>query len=70
MTNKEAYEKLDESKLQWGRKDKNTIYVWTSGYHTNDMHQIEKVLMQAKMCMISAEFDKMCGKTVSYFKHK
>jgi hypothetical protein len=72
MTNQEAYQYLIDINVQWSRKDKNTIYVCTSGYKThgpNSHYGIEEVLMKAGMRMISEEFDSLCGKTTAYYKH-
>lgn len=70
MTNQEAYKYLSDLNLQWARKDSKTIYVWTPGYICQDIHDIEKTLMQAGMRAISQKFDRICGQTVTYFKHK
>lgn len=70
MTNKQAYEALTKANAHWGRKDDKHIYVWTEGYKTADAHNVERFLMQAGMRCMSQEFDSVCGKTCSTFKHK
>lgn len=70
MDNKQAYDALDSSGLQWDRKDSTHILVWTTGYITQDAHNVERFLMQAGMRCISHDFDSHCGKTRSIFKHK
>lgn len=70
MNNREAYQALTEARVHWDRKDGNHIIVWTSGYLTAECHEIERFLMQAKMRAVSQEFDKVCGKTVTTYKHK
>lgn len=70
MTNLQAYEALTEANYQWGRIDANTIYVWVTGYKTQDSYDLETFLRQAKMRCMSHDFDERCGKTKSVFKHK
>lgn len=70
MTNQEAYKALSEANVHWDRKDASHIVVWTSGYKTEGMFEIEKFLMQAGMVCLSQDFDKQSGKTMSTFKHK
>ena len=70
LTNQQAYEQLTANHVHWDRKSSNEIIVWTSGYLTADCHNIEKFLMQAGMLCIKQEFDQMCGKTYSIFRHK
>ena len=70
MTNQEAYKELSDKHVHWDRKDSNHIIVWTNGYKTQDCHNIEKFLMQAGMFIVRQEFDKICGKTYSVYKHK
>ena len=70
MTKEQAYDALDRNRVHWGRKDYKHIYVWTSGYMSQDSHEIEKYLMQAGMRRISIEFDKIGGKTRCVYKHK
>lgn len=70
MTNKQAYEILNKYYIHWSRKDAKHIIIWTSGYKTQEAHAIEALLRQAKMRIVEQEFDRMCGKTFSVFKHK
>lgn len=70
MTNTQAYEALTKANAPWTRKDATHIVVYTSGYVTQEAHDIEKFLMQAGMRLVSQEFDKVCGKTFNVFKHK
>lgn len=70
LSNKQAYEALTKANAHWDRKDANHIVVWTSGYVTQDAHNVEKFLMQAGMRIVEQEFDRICGKTKNVFKHK
>jgi hypothetical protein len=73
MSNQTAYQFLTDNHLQWGRKDSNHIFVWTSGYktHFEDGHYgVEKILMESGFRMISEEFDRICGKTIAIYWHK
>lgn len=70
MTNQQAYQKLTDKNVHWDRKDSGHIIVWTSGYKTQDCHNIESFLMQAGMYIVKQDFDQMSGKTYSIYKHK
>lgn len=68
-TNKtEAYDYLTANHLQWGRQDATHIYVWELGYCVRT--ETEEVLMALGFHKLSEEFDRVCGKTMSVYKHK
>lgn len=70
LTNKQAYDALINSGLQWGRHDANHIYVWTQGYKCAEHYEVEKLLSRAGMRMLTEEFDKYCGQTRAVYRHK
>lgn len=70
ITNQQAYQELSAKHVHWDRKDATHIVVWTSGYKTNDCHEIEKFLMRAGMWATSQEYDQLCGKTRTVYCHR
>lgn len=67
MTNKEAYEGLTKANVHWDRVSEKEIVVWTSGYQTADCR---KYLMQAGMRVTTQEFDRICGRIRTVYRHK
>jgi hypothetical protein len=70
LTNLQAYDALIKAHVHWSRQDANHIVVYTSGYITQEAHNIEKFLMQAGMRLVEQEFDRICGQTKNVFKHR
>ena len=70
MTNQQAYKILTENNFHWDRVSAKEIIVWTPGYKTAACFEIEEILMKAKMFALKRDFDEMCGKTYTIFKHK
>ena len=70
MTNQQAYEALSNSNVHWDRQDASHIVIWTSGYITADAMNIERFLRQAGMVAMSQDYDSVCGKTKTLYKHK
>lgn len=70
MTNQQAYEGLTKAHANWDRVSEKEIVVWTSGYVTADCHLVEEYLMQAGMFVTSQDYDTICGKTRTVYRHK
>lgn len=64
-----AYDWLNGMRAHWGRKSANEIFVWTSGYCTQDCHDLEEALMAFGFSAMSRDFDSLCGKTVTVYWH-
>ncbi len=68
LTAQEAYAALSANHVHWDGYDTNHIIVWTSGYITNEAHELERYLMTAGFRAVKQEFDKICGKTFTIFR--
>lgn len=68
-TKQQAYQALNDRHAFWDRKDKNHIWVATSGYKTAEAQEIEKMLMKAGMMAMKQKFDRMSGKTMTTYRH-
>lgn len=70
MTNKQAYEVLSKNNVHWDRKDATHIVVYTGGNMTSDVYTVAEFLKKAGMVAIDMEFDQVCGKTRTVYRHK
>lgn len=65
-----GYEYLTSIHAFWDRKDKNHIWVRTSGCLTADCHEIESNLMKFGFHAIDRKFDNHSSQTITIYKHK
>jgi hypothetical protein len=66
------YAVLEDGHFDWGRKDKDTIWVALSGYmvFSDEYHTLMDAAKQAKAVNTAVKYDFHSMKTSYWFKHK
>jgi hypothetical protein len=62
------YLKANKGSLSYQRVSENTIAVLTKGYKTAQYYKVQKDLQELGLFALSAEFDRMSGKTVTVYR--
>lgn len=63
-----ALERMSNNQDHYDRVNNDTWVVWTSGFKTEEMRDVEMFLQAAEFVCTSSKFDRVCGKTATYFK--
>jgi hypothetical protein len=61
-------ERMSNNMDHYDRVDNDTWVVWTSGFETSEMMNIQMFLEAADFMCMRTKFDPICGKTATYFK--
>lgn len=63
-------QQLTEANVNWDRLDERTIVVYTSGYKTADMHEIEQYLSRHGLICMAQVWDNIGGCTHAFYRER